>query len=190
MNNENEKITYYYDWLTLDKKEFHILSMLADVGEFNGNLSDICNYFHISVQQNHRETIKKSIETLTDGGYITSNKSGNAYTIRVVPKDNEIKIYRKWVHRIMNRKNKEPSVAWEQVLKLYLLYSFIGQEQLVTDAILASHLNTSESTISSAKKVLSQEFAAIIQEVVHEKRAENYFVTLGHEVQLTAWWNK
>ena len=37
-----ETAVFYLEWLGLDKSLFRILAMLADVGQFRGNLSDLC----------------------------------------------------------------------------------------------------------------------------------------------------
>lgn len=57
-----ERIVFYAEWLPLQKKDFRIMAMLADVGEFKGNLSDLCRYFSLNPQQTHRTALRASIE--------------------------------------------------------------------------------------------------------------------------------
>ena len=55
-----DKITFYAEWLPLDKKEFRILAMLADTGVFIGNLSDICRYFNLTTTTRINSFIKNT----------------------------------------------------------------------------------------------------------------------------------
>ena len=79
-----EQITFYREWLPLDKKYFRILAMLADKGEFRGNLSDLCRYFSINPQQRHRTQLRDAIQKLNDQGLIACEISSRTYTMRVV----------------------------------------------------------------------------------------------------------
>ena len=83
-----ESLTFYGEWLPLDKKLFRILVMLADVGEINRNLSDIYRYLvpeAQTVQTKQRNGIKEAIEELSKLGFLTYKKSGRNYDISKVP---------------------------------------------------------------------------------------------------------
>lgn len=116
----NDKITFYYEWLPLDKKEFELLAMLADQGEFHGNLSDICRHFGREPQNNARAKIRTSIAQLSQNGYITAKKDGRTYTLTLIPQETELLVFRELYEDIKNKKNFSRSVAWQQVLKVYL----------------------------------------------------------------------
>ena len=72
-----EKITFYREWLPLDKKDFRILALLADKGMFQGNLSDLCRYFSLNPQQRNRNQIRESIQRLKKAKMIVSEVKGN-----------------------------------------------------------------------------------------------------------------
>lgn len=116
----DERIVFYREWLPLDKKEFRILAMLADQGEFCGNLSDLCNYFSLSPQQRNRNTLRTSIEQLAASGFITYTTKGRSYHIKVIPKAKEIRLCREWLRRLISHDYSSENVAWEQVLKVLL----------------------------------------------------------------------
>ena len=61
-----DDITFYKAWLRLDKKEFRILAMLADQGEFSGNLSDLCRYFSLSPQTRNRTQLSNFLQILLE----------------------------------------------------------------------------------------------------------------------------
>ena len=41
----NTYMTFYWEWLQLDKKDFRILAMLADKGIFTGTLMDVLTHY-------------------------------------------------------------------------------------------------------------------------------------------------
>lgn len=63
-----EEIIFYDSWLPLDKKHFRILAMLADKGNFQGSLAQMCRNLSItSGQQKTNNALKESIEYLSKG---------------------------------------------------------------------------------------------------------------------------
>ena len=58
-----EEIVFYESWLPLDKKHFRLLAMLADKGNFQGSLAQICrNLSMASGQAKTNNSLKESIE--------------------------------------------------------------------------------------------------------------------------------
>ena len=66
---EDRLLTFFAEWLLLPKEEFRILVMLADVGEFRGNLSDMCRYFSVDPQTHNRNRFRIAIDELARHGF-------------------------------------------------------------------------------------------------------------------------
>lgn len=185
-----ETAVFYLEWLGLDKSLFRILAMLADVGQFRGNLSDLCRYFSLDPQTKTRATLRNAIEELAATGFITCERSGNTYTLRVIPKANEIEIHREWLQRLKKHEYSSESVAWEMVLKVHLWIMLHSNDSLVKNDMIAADLNTSVSTIGSAKNVLQREYEAITRSYVSKKIGENRFIREGQRLAASAWWKE
>lgn len=183
----DKRIVFYREWLPLDKREFRILAMLADQGEFNGNLSVLCDYFSLSRQQRNRTVLRASIEQLAASGFITYTTMGRTYHIKPVPKATEIRINRAWLRRLIAHDYSSENVAWEQVLKV-LLWICQHDKPIVTNQMIAEDLHISVATIGCAKNVLEHEYEAITRRKVSEKIGEDAFRTVGQELAASAWW--
>lgn len=183
-----EKITFYREWLPLDKKDFRILAMLADKGIFQGNLLDLCRYFSLNPQQRNRNQIRESIQRLKKAKMIVSEQKGRTYTLRLIPKEKEISIPRKWLETLRRHEYSGESVSWEAVLKV-LLWIIEHQGQVTTNNKIADDLGVSVSTVVSAKRVLEREHSAIKRRKVSKKTGENSFCSIGHELNASAWWS-
>lgn len=182
-----DNIIFYKEWLPLNKKDFRILAMLADQGEFNGNLSDLCRYFSLSPQTSNRTQLRTSIDLLTRAGFIQCGHRGRRYTLTVVPKEEEIEIPREWFLTLLHHDYTSESVAWEQVLKVYLWIA-ANDLPVITNALIVEDPSISTSTIGCAKNVLQKEYNAIIRKQVSEKFGDS-FQTIGQEIVANAWWN-
>lgn len=185
-----ETAVFYLEWLGLDKSLFRILAMLADVGQFRGNLSDLCRYFSLNPQTKTREGLRNAIEELAATGFITCERSGNTYTLRAVPKATEIEIHKEWLHRLKSHDYSSEPVAWEQVLKVHLWIMLHSGDPVVKNAAIAADLNISVSTIGSAKNVLQKEYEAITRNYVSKKIGENRFMREGQKLVASAWWKE
>ena len=183
----DDLITFYREWLPLDKREFRILAMLADKGEFSGNLSDLCDYFSLSRQQKNRNALRAAIEQLTTTGFITCEITGRTYHLQAIPKVTEIQIRREWFLRLKSHDYSSENVAWEQVLKT-LLWVLQNKEPIVQNRMIEKDLKISISTIGCAKNVLQREYEAITRKKVSEKYGEDLFRTIGQELAASAWW--
>lgn len=182
------KITLYREWLSLDKKQFRILAMLADKGEYTGNLSTLCDYFSLTRQQHNRNTLRTAIEQLAAAGYINYTTAGRTYHITAVPKAIAITIPREWLQRLIAHDYSTEDVAWEQVLKV-LLWVCDNKKPVIQNQMIADDLQVSVSTIGYAKNVLEYEYAAICRKKVSEKIGDDFFRTIGQELAASAWWS-
>ena len=180
-----KEIIFYREWLPLPKDQFRILLHLARYGSFSGNLSDLCRYFSLNPQTKNRNNVRNAIEELTESGFIECNKSGRTYNLKVIPKEKEIRLACGWVDEIRN-KPFSVSVSAEAVIKLLLWLLDYGSE-LFTNDILAADLNLSVSTLNCAKKVLREDFGAILQEYVTTKLAEGVYHREGQIITVSAW---
>lgn len=180
-------VVFYQEWLPLEKKQFRILAMLADKGEYSGNLSTLCDYFSLSRQQHNRNNLSTAIEQLAAAGYINYTTEGRTYHITAVPKAKTITIPREWLQRLIAHDYSSENVAWEQVLKV-LLWVCKNTKPIITNKMIADDLQVSVSTICYAKNVLEYEYAAIRRRKVSEKIGDDFFRTLGQELAASAWW--
>ncbi len=180
-----KSIIFYREWLPLPKDQFRILMHLARYGSFSGNLSELCRYFSLDPQTRNRNMVRNAIEALTESGFIKCNKSGRTFTLELIPKEEEIKLACDWVDKIRN-KPFSVSVSVEAVIKLLLWLLDYGPE-LFTNAIPAAELNLSVSTLNCAKRVLREDFGAILQEYVTTKLKEGVYHREGQIITVSAW---
>ena len=66
---KRKDLVFYKEWFPLPKGEFRILAMLADKGQFSGNLSDLCRYFFVNPQTATRNRLANQINSLEEQGY-------------------------------------------------------------------------------------------------------------------------
>lgn len=182
-----DNATFYFEWLGVDKNQFRILSLLAETGEFSGNLSDMCRRFNLSLTTKNRNTLKSGISDLTEGGYITSDKNGNTYTLKVNAKETVIEIPTEWLDQIMNHSYTSEKVSWQAVLKV-LLWLCINKEPIVTREMIAADLNCGVDTITSALNVLERDYNAIIRKFVTKQKANGEYRRIGLDLTPVAWW--
>lgn len=183
-----DEISFYREWLPLPKAEFLILTMIAmQNGEYRGNFADICRSLGVTVQNKNRRKYQDVITSLTNQGFIQTDKCGRTYKLKIIPKATEIPLPRLWVQSVLQRDYSAESVAPAQVLKVFL---WIADNKLkvVTNQIIADELRISISTVVSAKNVLEREYEIITKRKVSEKLGEDFFRTLGQELQAAAWW--
>ena len=120
----DEYITFYREWLPLDKRDFRILTMLADIGNFRGNLTALCRYLSLSPgQQKTNAALRQSIETLTSNSYITSTLSGRTYQLAIIPKEQPIKVARRWFDDVMKADRFSETVQMVFMLAPILIVS-------------------------------------------------------------------
>lgn len=185
-----EQAIFYREWLPLPKAEFNILAMLAEQGgTFSGNYSDMCRYLNVTPQNNNRRVLRTAVESLTATGFITKASQGRTHTLKVIPKGKEILFPRSWVQSVIRHDYSSESVAFAQVLKVFLWVAENDRE-IVTNDMIAKTLNISTSTVVSAKNVLEREYENITKKRISEKLDQDFFRNLGQELRANAWWTE
>lgn len=182
-----EKVVFYDEWLPLPKAEFNILAMIAEQGgSYSGNYSDMCRYLNVTPQQKNRKTLQAAIESLTSKGFITCESSGRTHHLKIIPKATPVNLPYLWVHSVIQHDYSSESVAFAQVLKVFL---WIAQNKMpvVTNSMIAENLGISESTVVNAKNVLQNEYENITKRKVSVKWGDT-FRSLGQELTASAWW--
>lgn len=186
-----EQLVFYREWFPLPKGEFRIVAMLADKGQFSGNLSDLCRYFFVTPQSANRNTLKEQIKALEQKGFIKVEQSGRTYTLTTIPKAEKILIAREYYERIRTRSRtpEGESVAWENILKVYLWAYENDYDDIITNQMIIDDLNIKVGVICSAKKVLDKEFGAIHRRKVSMLNADGEIRTKGQNLGGTAFWD-
>ena len=147
-----EKVTFYREWLPLPKAEFNVLTMIAEQGgTFTGNWSDMCRYINLTPQDRNRKVLQAAVESLTSKGFITWDSRGRTQTLKVIPKAAEVEVARPWVRSVINHDYSSESVAFAQVLKVYIW--ICGNDMdIVTNAMIADDIGMSVDTVTSANR--------------------------------------
>ena len=184
---ENKKAIFYREWLPLPKEQFRILLLLARFGSFSGNLSDLCRYFSLDPQYKNREGVRNAIEALTETEFIESSKKGRTYNLKLIPKEEEINLPCSWIEAFLS-KPFSVSVSKEVMIKVLLWLTDRGIS-LFTNEIIAAELKVSVSTICVAKRVLKEDFEAIITKKISRKNSMGEFWTEGQIANVVAWLN-
>ena len=184
-------ITFYREWFPVEKEQFKVLCLAADVGEYRGNLTDMCRYFSVSPQSATRNRLRRAITALEQGNYLSVQHSGNNWTLTPVPKEKEIHIPREDYEAIRLRRRPEggESVAWEAVLKVYLWIRENSFDSVITNAQIQKDLKLSPGVICSAKNVLDREFEAILRQYESKVYADGSIRRKGQHLGSSAFWN-
>ena len=184
-------LVFYREWFPLPKGEFRILAMLADKGQFNGNLSDLCRYFFVNPQTATRNRLANQINSLEEQGYIKVKRKGRTYTLTAIPKARIIKIAREHYELIRTRTRTPDgeSVAWENVLKVYLWAWENNFDNIITNQMIQDDLLLSAGVICSAKNVLDREFGAIHRQKVSKLTSDGEIYTIGQNIGASAFWD-
>ena len=184
-----EKVTFYREWLPLPKAEFNVLTMIAEQGgTFSGNYTEMCRYLGVTPQDRNRKVLQAAIESLDSKGFITWDSRGRTQMLKVIPKATVIELPRQWVRSVINHDYSSESVAFAQVLKVFM-WIVQNKEPVVTNKQIANRLNISESTVCSAKNVLQYEYENITKRKVSEKWGAD-FISLGQELAASAFWKE
>ena len=185
-------MTFFREWLHLPKSDFRILAMLADIGTFEGSLSDLCRCFSLAPQTKNRNKLKESIQHLSSSGFIVHKEDGRRHQLSLIPQEHGIEFPRSWYEILKQHDYTSESVSWEAVMKVAL---WIQDNQLpvVKNDMIAQDLRISVGTIGSAKNVLEREYQAITRKKVSEKIGEDpqgqaLYRSIGQELKSCAWW--
>ena len=185
-------VVFFWEWLRLPKEEFNILMMLADMGgSFRGNLSEMCRYFRVDPgNSKNKAPLKNAIESLTEKGFITSQKSGYTYQLQVIPKEEKVELLRKWVDPILQADHFSESVAKAPVIKSLIWISQNSYSKVVTNDQIVPDLNISVSTFGSAKNVLEKDFRVIMRELEQVTLPNGEKRNIGQRLGVPADWSE
>lgn len=188
---KRKDLVFYREWFPLPKGEFRILALLADKGQFNGNLSDLCRYFFVNPQTATRNRLANQINSLEEQGYIKVKRKGRTHTLTAIPKARIIKIAREHYELIRTRTRTPDgeSVAWENVLKVYLWALENNFDNIITNQMIQDDLLLSAGVICSAKNVLDREFGAIHRQKVSKLTSDGEIYTIGQNIGASAFWD-
>ncbi len=187
-----DELVFNYDWLSLDKADIELISYLLLNGNvFVGSLSELCRALGRSDNTRSRNGRQQAIDRLCALGIIVCGKK-RARTFKItlaVPKGEEkINIERQHLENIM-RREYERSVAWQQVLKVYLWFRANGNGVIEFQRHqIASALGVSTSTITEATHVLKDHYGAITAQRKGYIDGEGNPRCWGQEAQLSAFW--
>lgn len=182
------RISLNLEWLPLQKYEFRILVMISDLGGNLGNASDICRYFQCSPQTKTKDKYRAALQSLKDSEAVDFKVNKGKYTAslkKAIPKEKRIDIERKYFTEIIQH-NYSQSVAWENVLKVYVYLGNIG-EAIFTNREIGEKIGISESTVTEAKNALKELGACIIDRVNILTGGEQ-FRCIGQIAGLSAFW--
>ena len=184
-----EYVVFFAEWLPLPKAEFNVLAMVAEHGgAYSGNYSDMCRYLNVTPQSRNREQLRSAIESLTSKGFLSCDTRGRTHHLTVIPKATEVQFPRPWVQSVVRHDYSSETVAFAQVLKVFL-WIVQNDMDVVTNAMIAEDLKISESTICAAKNVLQYEYENITRKKISEKWGDS-FRSLGQELEASAWWTE
>ena len=184
-----EKVIFYLEWLPLPKAQFNILAMLAEQGgSFSGNYSDMCRYLNVTPQSRNRDALRTAIETLSSNGFIEWESRGRTQHLKLIPKDREVKLPRRWVQSVIRHDYSSESVALAPVLKVFIwIFAHCSNDGITTNEMIAANLKISESTVCAAKNVLQYEYENITRKKVYSWWGDDCFC-MGQELAANAWW--
>ena len=191
---------FYSQQLRLDKNLFRILAILSDNGEYIGNKRSLRERLNLSDSSKNNKALDDAINELEEMGFLTCKRLGNTYLLEVIPKGRKIEAEKKRVDALIGKRGFSRSVAWEQVLKVYLWlldHAEIEEWNRTREKEFKIYfrresigwpLNISVDTVSNALHVLQNDFNAIRKETIVQCITEGEFETKGLFIERTAWW--
>ena len=191
MPSPKDEVAFSWDWLLFQKDDIELLTFLLLNNErFVGSLSELCRALGRSDNTRSRNKRQEAIERLCAEGVISHHQlSQRRFEILIVPpiEEKQIGIERQRLENIRSRQY-DRDVAWQQVLKVYLwLNCGSGVVEFQRQQV-ASALGVSNSTISSAIRVLEDHYGAISTRRLGYVDADGNPRCSGQEASLSAFW--
>ena len=202
---EKEDAYLSMDWLTVKNYEFKILVMVTCLAErdraYRGTLSKMCNFFGVQKSGKTNEKIKQAIYSLAEKGDLTFIADGENWILSLSTKAEKkpkiIRIKKAYIYTIKQYKaaNKNNSVAWDNVLKVFIYLYSGDDEQIRTYAQIAKVLDVSETIVKNAVKALTTiEFEndlVVKKKIARVKCIEtNEYITVGTKYEIRYDWDK
>ena len=189
MSAPKDEVVFSWEWLLLDKPSIEILSyLLLNGGRFAGSTTALCEALGRS---NNTESIcgrQEAIEKLCAAGVVSHRQlSKRRFEIQLLPpKKEQISIERRHLEDIRCRRY-DRSVAWQQVLKVYLWLKAWGGPVEFTMGDIAVFFGVSNDTVSSAVRVLADHYGAMTTKPTYFPSAKE-IRRKGTEANLSAFW--
>lgn len=157
----NEELEFWEEWLTLEKYNFKIITMVTVLADnqraFRGKLSSLCQSLSIQPSAPNLKNIKSALAYLENNRYINIMIDKDIYTISLAKaaegSKNIIKIKRAWYKLIRETKS---TAAWENVLKVFLvlLEEPQGRNKAITYEQISALVKCSKATVERAIKTI------------------------------------
>lgn len=164
---------------------------------YRGKLKDMCEFLGVSAQKNNKDKIKTAIEALESKGEIKTIKDGYTYTltlsVKAEKKPKIIKIKNAWVAAIQNYKAKEKqdSVAWENILKV-LVYLIADKTDVKSYDKIGNDLSLSIDVVRRSIKALDGiklNDISITRKLAWFKTKDDQFKVAGQRIDVGYDWN-
>ena len=186
------------EWLQVADYELKILILTSILAENNlayrGKLSDICEWLGVKSYNKTNQKIKEAINSLQEQGYLFYKLDGRTYTLTISEKGMKekqiIKIRKAWVSAFKAYKNKNNSVDWIKILKVFVYLYNRKSSSIIQADIIASDLNIGATTVSRALKAICEcELSGIkvTKKILKERyKTEKciYYYTLGTDISM------
>lgn len=187
-----EELEFEKDWLSVEKMEFKILTLITVLADnhlaYRGTLADMCAFFGVGARDSRNNArIKAAIENLRIKGLIKTIQDGRTWTLTLSRdaerKSKVIRIKKDWVSALHASKGRD--VDWAVVLKVWL-YLIDNHREVLKSSEIAQCLGVSVSTVSRARQVLI-DMNAIKADKVNLKDALGQIRCLGMTIVVNAW---
>lgn len=190
---QKETVEFESDWLTVEKLQFKILTMITVLAEnhlaYRGTLADMCDFFGVASRNSRTNAkIKSAVEALESANYIKVLRDGRTWTLTLSKsaerKSKVIRIRKDWV--LAAKACEGNGVDWSVVLKVWL-YLMDTPTEIITTASIAEAVNVPVSQVARAKNVLRTCLNAITTKVINKALPEGGYYCVGSEITLNAW---
>lgn len=160
MTQTQSEAEFEFEWLLRQKYEFKILTLIAVLADNNlayrGTLKDMCEFFGVkSGDSRTNNQIKAAIMKLEADGLLKQIVDGRTFTLTLSKKGEQrkrvIRIQKEWVEIAKNYKSEENSVAWINLLKVWL-YLIDNKKEILTTKGIAKELGLSEGVVKRTKQ--------------------------------------
>jgi len=186
---------FEFEWLLRQKYEFKILTLIAVLADNNlayrGTLKDMCEFFGVKPGDSRTNNqIKAAITKLEADGLLKQIVDGRTFTLTLSKKGEQrkrvISIQKEWVEIAKNYKSEENSVAWINLLKVWL-YLIDNKKEILTTKGIAKELGLSEGVVKRTKQALDKDIQTIVNKRKTIVSANGGYRCLGSSITVKAW---
>ena len=159
---------------------------------YRGKMKDMCEFLGVGNSTSNTTKIKEAIEALEAKGDIKTLKEGHTWTltlsVKAERKQKIIKIRKAWIEmmKAYEPKEKDDSVSWETILKLFVYLCADKKEVKRYDEI-SKDLGIAEKTLKKAMKALINiEFGDVVvnRKLAWFKDHEGEFKVIGQKIDV------